>query len=522
MKRENNELDDFLQQKVDEAQFEFKESYWDKMEALLDEEEKPKKRFLFWRGLSVFLGVALLSTVAFLWPKSQKNTTQTASTTARAENTTAPPFVAETVTSVPDGQNQQPSVNVSNAAPSNFTNSSNAVNSSAVENSSTQKTIQPTSKGSENRKNATRARSAISNNPNFESDVVDNESTNSGVVSVGPNSAHMKKVKKGKNGAKPLEEKTSAIQEKDKIKQDVKNPDKYLPSTSKMETTVQINGRDMKAIDTNIYYAREPRDETQFNPRYFASLQNYIPERLEQVTVVTFQPASQNATMEKAVTENTPALKKTDTSSSQKVSKPLSWFALLGANFNKGFKGNALNTLPWGVSPFLSLGVERQLSKKISISTQVGFTYFNGLNVEQKATQYKYSFGLDSSDFFTVNYKRLWQVYVPLTLSYQLAARHQLFAGVGGSFAFDVNSLVEDKKNSTIYASNGYRDGLSAWDVLAHVGYAYQLHSRLSAMLFWQQGFSDVTKNNVFKQDSKHLQSKVSVGLKYNFKRNGK
>ena len=528
MKRENNELDDFLQQKVDEAQFEFKESYWDKMEALLDEEEKPKKRFLFWRGLSVFLGVALLSTVAFLWPKMKQDSTQTASTAAHAENTQTQNFTQGSAASLEESSDEPQFNNVDTKAESTVTASGKSDLTSTPPAQATSHYTGP---------KEPRVKTAESNDSRQNSTVNPTQNNGSkGSVNTTPNATKNEKplAQIEKKSKKPKRDKMNSgkggavnvkilhSNEGSSKNEAGSNEVNTKPSNPTSSPSVQVMGRNMKAIDTNVYYTKEPRDETQFNPRYIAALQNYTPERLEQVTVVTFAPAKEEVKEVKPVIEKAPQLQSQDTALTTKRKNPISWFAMLGANFNKGFKGNMLNTLPWGVSPFLSLGLEKKINSKISISTQVGFTYFNGLNMEQKATQYKYSFGLDSSEFFTVNYKRLWQVYVPVSLSYQLASRHQVFAGAAGSYALDVNSLVHDKQNSSVYTSNGYREGLSSWDVLAHIGYAYQFNSKISALLFWQQGFSDVTKNNAFRQDAKHLQSKVSVGIKYNFKRNGK
>ena len=63
MKHEHNRLDDFLQEKVESTQFDFKEDYWEKMETLLDEDQKDKRKPFFWRGLSFFV-LALMMTVA--------------------------------------------------------------------------------------------------------------------------------------------------------------------------------------------------------------------------------------------------------------------------------------------------------------------------------------------------------------------------------------------------------------------------------------------------------------------------
>ena len=69
MNNENNLLDNLLRNNVEEAQFAFKEDYWDKMEALLDEEDKDKKRPFFWRWFTIFLGVVVVVGATLLYSK---------------------------------------------------------------------------------------------------------------------------------------------------------------------------------------------------------------------------------------------------------------------------------------------------------------------------------------------------------------------------------------------------------------------------------------------------------------------
>lgn len=530
MKQENNELDDFLQQKVDEAQFEFKESYWDKMESLLDEDQKPKKRFLFWRGLSVLLGVALMSTIAFLWSKSSHKSTEHAQVAAVAENTKSE--------SVAPTQNLSIDSNVN----SGLKNQSNEIGIQTNE-----------SKVSSNVSELEKKHNKTRSNAKFRSSRKLNEVKNEDGLANAPRVTEAKGNPSSKsfpdfqdkdihkNDEEILTNSSSTISKKDKTIRDnhvekqgrkkklnqsrnaesestVKDgPDKEALKNS----TTKWNQQPMRVIDTTVFYAKAPRDETQFNPRYIAGLENYIPERLEKVTVITYEIEKSQVPVVKSESKM-PIEEKGDSSMSPDVKRSIIGFAMAGANFNKGFTGNSVTRLPWGVSPFLSIGIEKPISQKISIAAQVGFTYFNGLNITQKAKQYTYSFGLDSSEYFSVNYTRIWQMYVPISLQYHLGNKHRLMLGVAGSYAMDTHSWVEDNQKNTSYSSNGYRDGFRTFDLLAQIGYDYKFNSKLSAMLFWQQGFSDVTKDNVLNHTQRNMQSKLSLGIKYNFKRNGK
>jgi hypothetical protein len=193
---------------------------------------------------------------------------------------------------------------------------------------------------------------------------------------------------------------------------------------------------------------------------------------------------------------------------------------MVGANANKGIKGNAVTAIPWGIAPFVSVGLEKQVSSKLSISSQVGFTYFNGLNLTKQVNNYKYSFGVDSTTF-SVTSKKLFQMYLPIALYYQFMQKHSVFTSVGLSYAFDVSSLVKEDQQSPQYNSFGYRNGFNTVDLFLQLGYQYSINKNLSAQLLFQQGFMDMTKNNYFENNQSDKQSKISIGIKYNFKRNG-
>lgn len=78
----NNHIDDFAKNEVEGMTFEFKDAYWNEMEALLDKETKSKKRIIFWW----FSGIASVLVVAFgvyLWNNSYQNNNQIASNDGR-------------------------------------------------------------------------------------------------------------------------------------------------------------------------------------------------------------------------------------------------------------------------------------------------------------------------------------------------------------------------------------------------------------------------------------------------------
>jgi hypothetical protein len=311
--------------------------------------------------------------------------------------------------------------------------------------------------------------------------------------------------KEAKNQAKEEQ------QRQDQAKADLLNAQANL---KKQDRNIAKKIEGMMPVDTIRYRQTAQQNSEKYNPRYIASLKDYVPEQYDSVTVITYTQAP------KQVENNVPnATPNQDTNAKKKIA--LSFFLMGGMNINKGINGNTATSMPMGVSPFLNAGIEKQIHKKISISAQVGFTYFNALNLETKVTSYRYSFGVDSN-VFAVNYKKLLQFYLPVSVRYQLTQQHSILASLGMAYATDVSSLVKEHQSANSYQSFGYSSALNMMDVFAQLGYQYQVNPKLSATVLLQQGFMDISKNSFFNNTTQHSQSKMSLGLKYNFKRNGK
>ncbi len=76
---EHNPMDELLRRYVEEAPVPFKDEYWEKMSAALDEEDKGSKKPFLWRGLSILAIVLTLGLGAYILPKlnSSKNAHET-------------------------------------------------------------------------------------------------------------------------------------------------------------------------------------------------------------------------------------------------------------------------------------------------------------------------------------------------------------------------------------------------------------------------------------------------------------
>ena len=204
---------------------------------------------------------------------------------------------------------------------------------------------------------------------------------------------------------------------------------------------------------------------------------------------------------------------------------------------NKGFVGNIDNQTKWSVAPYIGIGLEKQFSTKISMASQVGFTYFSGLNMKKSVSGNQYSFGLDSSSISVFN-KTMYQLYLPINVYYQFLKNHSIMVGVGAIYSMNVSSTYEEIKgtssgyNTTTNAAKkvytttatknqlGYTNGFNNLDIFLQAGYSYQAFRTLAFQIGVQQGLFDMTKNSYFNNTIKNTQIRFSLGIKYSFKRN--
>ncbi len=555
MKQNNQSLDDFLRHNVEEADFSMKEDYWQKMSVLLDEEEKKKKRFFFWRGLSVLALLIVAGAGAYLFPKLSHKESAAASqhqTLPQTQQTVLPsvkqdqPDIKQDPQPETDQTTDEPTT-TSSTTKTNQTSSSNNQTSTTQEKSSAlltdnesnehkrtskkeisnEKTVTPsTSKpvtsaraahGIERKERKLARREQRKNDESVTNDATAKEApsssnANTNLTVVTPKKAFTKKKVVNENKIAKTDSKPAVTEKKsDPVPQSPVN--------------VPVKGKNMKPVDTVQYVKRQPVDQSMYNPRYIGCLANYIPERLDSVTVITYQPVPEVKQAEQKPVE-TPK---------EKFKKPPFELVLLaGLNMNKGFKGNVSAPLSWGFSPYLGAGIDKQMTPKLTMSSHVGFTYFNGLNSQVKVNSYQYTFGLDSSAF-SVAHKKLLQFYLPFSVYYQLFNNHFVMASLGMSYSFDVSSKVTtttsssnagapapSTKSVTTSSSTqtGYRTGFNQFDVFAQFGYGYRVANRIMIQAAVQQGFFDMTKNSYFSNSVTNTQTRFSLGLKYNFKRN--
>lgn len=501
MQKEENELDQYLRSKIEEADFEFKEAYWQSALKMLDENEETKKRPIYWRWLSIFgtllfLGVGAIILVNTNHKKISKNKKVTLTQNANGQSD-----IQDAKSFTVDQPKQTSGDNTLNQTEDNN------------EIKATVKEEKPINKPTISESNPDETSPTFPVKKADQKEVAGN-TKNEKTESVAENrketysKSYLKEQKKrqekeAKKAARDLKKEMLALEKQQK------QIDRSALAPAE-ENPIILKGKKMQPVDTQTYMQRVVRDESIYNPRYNASLKNYETERLDSITVFTFKPLQSKPTevIKQEVVR--------DSVSKQNAS--LRFFLLAAANFNKGFKGNVSNAKAWGVSPLLSVGVEKKVNSKISLASQIGFTYFNALNVQKKVVSYKYSFGYDSTQTI-VSYQRMYQLVLPISMAYQVHQLHSVWASVGASYVLNIGNKVSE--NDISKNQSGYTEGIKKLDVFGQIGYQYQINQKFNLQAMLLKGFLNTTEKSYFNTSNQNTQSRLLIGLKYYFKRNG-
>jgi hypothetical protein len=270
-----------------------------------------------------------------------------------------------------------------------------------------------------------------------------------------------------------------------------------------------------------------------YNPRYVKGLENYTATALDSITVITYQATTEKNTL-KGQLQSEPGHTNTDSSikSASTIHHSLNWYLLGGLSLNKGFRGTSSSG---GVhaTPYIGIGAQIPLTTRLQMAAHIGFTYFSGLHTSETVTSYQYSFGIDSSSF-QVQYQKLLQVYMPLSLQYAVTRKQAISVQLGGMYNADVISTTTEASwsvnngygsslnrngNTSSKPSSGYRDGFQSFDIITGLGYQYQMNDHLQWQMMLQQGLLDMTRNTYFKQNQSDKQTRLLIGVRYTFKR---
>jgi hypothetical protein len=562
VKNNNNILDNYLQEKVDDASFEFQEAHWQHALNALQQDDDDKKPILWWR--TILLAIAILATGlgAYLFtnknapiavthntpnvaPQTINRTPIIANTTPNnniqpskineantdniAPNTTILKSTANNNIKVSQPEAAQPvALNTSTLNTKTGTNNKKKYYSNAatnLDNNNTDTTSKTTTETISKINNATaslpiitpqpsKAKQVINNIKNKISNIVlgtpaNNNVTNdiekNNTIAVAPVSTKSKKVKISKSKS----EKTSAII----ITKNLANSPIESPSNAMQVTASQ------QAVNTTKPLL-SPDEQQKLNKRYVKGLNNYEQKQKSNTKTDTIMISTASAGKPTyapimANTNNATATI-TVTAGNSKTSKP-SLMVNVSASIAKAPLNIYNNTTAYTINPWLSCGYYFPISSKLSVQTMLGFTYLSGLSFEYSAYKTRYNFGADTSTYKLIN-KTMYQLYTPITIGYQIAPKHQIFAGGGIIIGFNMLN-AEKNYNSNVYNKTwGYTDAYKQLDAFATLAYQYQLLKNMYAQFSYIQGFADITKNSVQANTITDRNSRFQIGLNIKLK----
>ena len=497
MQKNEHILDQFLKEKVEESNFDFDESNWLKVSQMLDDEDKKKRDFGFWRAamlgtLVLLLGIGSVFISKIYHGKKQKNNSTEISKQHTKNNVSYQ--VEKDIALQKNIQQEEPI--------SNQENTNNITKDNPTAKSETQISEKETNKDL-NEEKGERTQKSIERNLNA------------------------KKINAEKTFAKQIndaQEKDKSIVEKNSKIDNVKNNTKEKESLEHKNSieqnnnpnTIYIQGKAMMPIDTQVFAKRQSIDPSISNPRYHASLKDYVAEKLDTLVIYTFTPKKEENKSEEQIVLNVEKNQMEQTIDSNK--KSIHVFILAGININKGMNGNSTTHTAAGVSPLIAIGLQKKINEKISLAAHIGFTYFNAMNIEKRVTNYKYSFGFDSTQI-SVIYKRMYQLSLPISVAYKLDKKQSVWAGIGATYLLNtLSKYIDDNKHSL---KNGYMDGIKPFDLFVNFAYQYQINKKFGLQAGIQQGMINALDKNYFSIKNNNTQTRLSIGLKYYFNRNG-
>ncbi|MFM2386230.1 MAG: hypothetical protein RL660_987 [Bacteroidota bacterium] len=523
MGQENYILDNFIRAEVKAGEFQFNEAHWQKMSALLDEEDTKPKPWLQWRWVLSGLAILLAVGTGAYWVSRGANKALVSTTQAKSaaidsymaakravQNSIAGTSNAEANDETPAQDNTYnsnatttttPSDNASPASNANVeTSKAPIVIVNSVPSAAMQAALIPT----RSRKGAGNAQSMAAAQ-NMSSDPQAKAAPSSRAVQPSDNSISVS------NASAPTTNDTKLNDSKGV------NPTKQAPAN---ENDNNSKGNNRKATTTQ-------DQSTGNNAPHIGAVDDNIA-----TSAINIKPLPQSRTSLKS-TANPSAksvplsMSKDDLFASVQAAQKqyyggvepgfVMWGAA-GVSAHQGWAGTDSNGKAFGVAPYITIGGEKQLSDKLTIGGNVGYSLSNALNTSKSVLLNEYSFGRDTSRF-SASFQRYTYAFTDIYARYMLSNAFGIQAGGGAAYMLDTRAQLYDKYNGSRYG-NGYGVGFGRTDLYASLGLHMNLHQRVALQVQYQHGFIDLTNNQYFGNTNKDQQRRVMVGLRYRLSRN--
>jgi hypothetical protein len=553
VKNNNNILDNYLQQKVEEANFEFEEAHWQHALSKLQQEDD-KKPIFWWRTIMFGIAFIAMSIGAFIWvnKKATPAVTQLPPATLKASDTpaVAAPTITENSTTL---ENSNAPIQLNTDINNDLNKTSEPISNIKNENNNIIK-VEPEQKNTiaKNKNNfIAKIKNTLSKDVNTDSTSNERTDAIAKIEKINPETitpaakvlsakAIVSNVKnkianlvlgiknKTKTAIKVNSEpkanelltantitkikKSKAVERKNIIKDNSKGNEQ----NKALENITTVNDN----TTANVKPAMTPEQQQQLNTRYVKGLNNYKQKEkpLLKYDTIMITPSSEKT---KSFVPTLAAVLNTKnnttvTGGNTQIGKP-SLMLNASVSIAKAPLNIYNNASNYTVNPWLSLGYYWPINNKLSIQTMLGFTYLSGLSFEYSAYKTRYNFGVDSSTYKLIN-KTMYQLYTPITIGYQLASKQQVFVGGGISYGFNMLNAEKDFGTSIYKKTWGSTEAYRQLDAFATLGYQYQILKNMYAQFSYIQGFTDITKNSIQANTITDRNSRFQIGIQIKLK----
>ena len=172
---------------------------------------------------------------------------------------------------------------------------------------------------------------------------------------------------------------------------------------------------------------------------------------------------------------------------------------------------------------FFGLFTSKRISEKLELQLEAHFKYVNNYNVEQRFENLIYnSTGLHGRELVHRRYRQFYSLDIPIILKYSASNRLGYLGGMRFSYlgldqAGRFFSSSENANVSVPLKSIVPRQGFWKYDAGLVLGAEYYLLPRVIVDLRYNQGFLDITPDNLYNEKKVHLNSDLQFSIRYLF-----
>lgn len=486
---------DTVKNLLDEQHFVYDPSNWEIASKNLDNDDKKKRRFLYFLLVGMGLGLLITSRLLFFTEAGKNSTTQTEKETKAL--------------SLPLKENKMPALKEDQSAQKDDASDENKNANVRPENAlkAIKQPVRFKIKKSGN--------SGLSDQKGFATLKKKTIATTLANVTI-PSDAHVHvaftKTKKNKQIENKIEEQTTASS----IKKD---------HTEKMSEA---------AVDSNA----GDKIESQSSPLPVVSTQTLEQKEEKPVSKTEFIGDVNNSENKNGVDlvllkdtliKDISGIKLQDTISLAAVQPTLQnvaktnghCYVEFGGYFNLGWKylGTREGT---GVNPYLGISYLTPLTDKLSFSFGAYYSTLGHLKLDKRTIKSsKIVFG-EESDVTSITPITVNYILIPLKLGYNIGPNQSIALGTTIGYLLDVQSEVETyserlgtQQNNKSYRTGGYVEGFKTFNTQLSLGYRRRLYKNLWMNADVLYGLTDVRDNTFFGMNLKEKMTGLKIGLTY-------